>query len=65
MKAVLEFSIPEEAEAHMDAVKGTDWRCAYQDIIEQVRRYMKYGHSFKNADEALEEIRKALAANEP
>lgn len=54
MKATLEFNLPEEQEAHMDAINGTAWRSAYQDIRNQVRNSIKYGHSFKSPDEVLD-----------
>ena len=61
MKATLEFNLPEEQQEHADAIQGREWRAACQDTRMQIRNWLKYGHSFKTADEALEEVRKGIA----
>ena len=59
MIAKLEFTLPEEEQTHMDAVLGTRWRLAHEEAAQTIRNWMKYGHSFKTPDEALEAVRKA------
>lgn len=56
MKATLEFQLPEEAWEHQVALQGMDWWLAYLDIEKQVRDWVKYGHEFKSANEALEAV---------
>jgi len=61
MIAKLEFTLPDEAQEHQDALNGTNWRAAHGKASMIVRNWMKYGHSFNTPDEALEAVRKALA----
>jgi hypothetical protein len=60
MKAALVFTLPEENQEHLDAIHGTDWRLAHDQATQQVRNWMKYGHTFKTPEEALEAVRKEL-----
>lgn len=60
MKATLEFSLPDETQEHRDALDGTNWRLACDQVCEQIRQWLKYGHQFKTPDEALEAVRKEL-----
>lgn len=60
MKAALVFTLPEENQEHLDAVHGTDWRLAHDQVAQQVRNWLKYGYTFKTPEEALEAVRKAL-----
>ncbi len=57
MKATLEFDLPEEEEELHDALHGIDWKNAVWRIDQYLRDKLKYGHSFKSADEAMETIR--------
>lgn len=65
MKAILEFDLPVESEAHRDAVQGSDWRWAVQDIMDYLRANTK--HVDHTADEyrvyeaVREEIVRVLA----
>lgn len=65
MKAILEFDLPVESEAHRDAVQGSDWRWAVQDIMDYLRTNTK--HVDHTADEyrvyeaVREEIVRVLA----
>ena len=60
MKAILEFNLPEEQEAHYEAVNGSAFRYCLQELDEELRVWLKYGHEFKSAGEALEAARKHL-----
>jgi hypothetical protein len=42
-KAILEFNLPEETEAHEDALDGTALRGAAQDFSNYLRSIRKYG----------------------
>ena len=60
MKAHLEFELPEENCEFELAHHGMDFALTCQDIDEQLRHWLKYGHEFKAVDEALEAVRENL-----
>lgn len=60
MKAILEFNLPEEYYEHKSALQGANLRLIISNLDNMLRGYLKHGHSFKNADEALESIRANL-----
>ena len=60
MKAILEFDLPQETHNHHDALNGHKWRWACQDLREDIRNWLKHGHTFKTPDEALEAVREHL-----
>lgn len=51
MKAILEFSLPEEHHEHQDALQGSDWKRAVDDILKCIRQELKH------ADHSIEEYR--------
>lgn len=57
MKATLQFDLPEETVEHLDALHGWEWKLVYRELLDQLRAYEKRGHTFKNADECIEELR--------
>jgi hypothetical protein len=60
MKATLEFNLPEEREEHQVALDGQKWAGIACGMNEQLRSWMKHGHGFANAEQALDETRKLL-----
>jgi predicted DNA-binding protein len=60
MQATLSFNLPEESTEHLDALEGRDWKTVVYELNEQLRTYQKHGHSFKTADDLLEELRTIL-----
>jgi len=60
MKATLEFNLSEESDEHRIAVFAMEWALTCRDMDQELRRLLKYGNEFKDADEALEYIRKFL-----
>ena len=42
MKAILEFNLPEEHHEHQDALQGSTWKCAVDDIINYLRNETKH-----------------------
>jgi hypothetical protein len=60
MIAKLEFNLPEEEDQHRVALHGHAWRCVSEKMDEWLRGKIKYGHDFKDADEALYGARAAL-----
>ena len=49
MKAILEFSIPEDDDALTDARQGSDWKFAMGDLLNHLRGRIKHGDN--TADE--------------
>ena len=60
MKVILEFELPDEKNEFLLAVKGADyWNCLWE-LNQDCRTKTKYSHTFKDADEALEYVRKYI-----
>ncbi len=57
MKAVLEFSLPEEEEDFRIAVNATLFQQSLWDIDENLRLWLKHGHEFTDTADALQAIR--------
>jgi hypothetical protein len=58
MKATLEFDLPEDNCEFRLASRGMDWALVVHEIVNvRLRAWLKYGHEFKTADEALEAVR--------
>jgi len=59
MKAILEFNLdePEDVLSFARTNKAQDYFLALWDISEQLRSWDKHGHPFKDADDALSQIR--------
>ena len=60
MKAILEFNLPEETTEHLLAIHGADFSYVCQDLDEQIRSWLKYGHEFMTIEETLKAIRNKL-----
>jgi hypothetical protein len=60
MKATLEFTLPEDQQEHYDAINGSTFKYCLQEMDGQLRGWRKYGHQFKDAEEALEKAREYL-----
>jgi len=60
MKATLEFDMIQEREELENAIHGGDWKSVVGDFDQKLRGYLKYGHTFKDVDEALEKVREEL-----
>jgi len=59
-KVTITFNIPEEENELKLAQRGKDYYCVIHQTLQEIRSYLKYGHQFKTADEALEKIREIL-----
>ena len=59
MKGILEFNLdePDDMLSFTRANKAQDYFLALWDIGEQLRSWDKHGHPFKDADDALVQIR--------
>lgn len=60
MKAVLEFTLPDERHEHTLAVRAPDIWLAWCDLARELRSLDKYGHQYTDADEAVHCIRGML-----
>ena len=60
MKATLEYNLPEEQDLYISACQGVNIKNVVCDIDNAMRNWLKHGHSFKSADEALEKVRQML-----
>ena len=60
MKAILEFNLPEDQRAFEMANQAADMVAAIGHFEDMLRSYIKYGHNFKTANEAIEAIRALL-----
>ena len=60
MKAILEFNLPEDQRLFEMANQAPDMVAAIGHFEDKLRSYIKYGHGFKSADEALYSIRSLL-----
>ena len=60
MKAILEFNLPEDQRSFEMANQAVDMVAAIGHFEDKLRSYIKYGHEFKSADEALCAIRALL-----
>jgi hypothetical protein len=60
MKATLEYNLPEEQDLYVGACQGVNIKNVVCDIDNTMRNWLKHGHSFKSADEALEKVRQML-----
>lgn len=58
--ATLTFNLPEESEEHLCAVNALKWKSVVSSLDNCFREQLKYGHSFKTPDEALEKTRQTL-----
>lgn len=54
MQAILKFELPKDEEQLDVAIKATDLYLSLFDLDQKFREYLKHGHDFKTADEALE-----------
>lgn len=57
MKATLTYELPVEQHDFDCAIQGAELRYAMTEYAEQIRRWLKHGHEFKNADEAINAAR--------
>lgn len=59
-RGVLMFTLPSENNEWQIAVNAMDWALAVWDIQSELHKWLKYGHKFETADEAIEGVQKEL-----
>ena len=61
MKAILEFTLPEDTQEHQDALKGTDWKWAVDDLLDYLRNQIKHADNSAEEYRTFERVRDRLA----
>ena len=56
-KVIFEFNLPEEEREYEVASQSNKMQSFLWDYSQQLRAWYKYGHQFKDADDALDKIR--------
>jgi hypothetical protein len=56
-KVTFEFNLPEEEREYEVTSQATKMQNLLWDYSQQLRAWHKYGHTFKDADDALRKIR--------
>lgn len=56
MKAKLEFDLPEEQQEFDLCCKAGKLHSHLWDLTQKIRAWRKYGHSFEDVDELLDEL---------
>jgi hypothetical protein len=59
-EGILKFNLPEEDNEFKLACKGKDFYAAISMFDNALKTYCKYGHNFKDADNALDFVRQEL-----
>jgi len=60
MQVILEFDMPEDKDECTAASHGMDYALTCWDMDQKLRSWLKYGHKFESADDALEKCRDHL-----
>lgn len=60
MERIFKFDLPEEQTECHACEHAMDWSLLAEDMDNWLRNKLKYGHEFKDADEALEAARTFL-----
>jgi len=61
VKAILEFTLPEDTQEHQDALKGTDWKWAVDDLLNYLRNQIKHADNSAEEYRTFERVRDRLA----
>lgn len=57
MKSILQFNLPEDQREFDLAIQAPKTQSFLWDFSQQLRSWQKYGHQFKDADDAVAKIR--------
>jgi hypothetical protein len=57
MRANLQFNLPDDQREFDLAIQSPKTQSFVWDFSQQLRAWQKYGHQFKDADDALDKIR--------
>ena len=56
MKETLKFNLPDDYSDYIDAIHGSDYRRALDEILQMLRSRVKHGHNYENTEQALQEV---------
>ena len=59
-QGILKYNLSKETKEHLVAIHAMDWAMCLWDIDQDMRSWLKHGHTFQNADEAIERLREML-----
>lgn len=57
MKAILEFNLPEDRDAHTLSINASKYFCCLFELDQEMRNCLKYGHSYKDVEELAQYVR--------
>lgn len=60
MRAILAFRLPQEQEEFDNAVHGSDWRYAMQELDEYLRHDVKHGTRLETSEEIRQVLHRIL-----
>lgn len=61
MKAILEFTLPEESHEHRDALQGSEWKWAMDDVLNYLRSEIKHVNHTAEEYRILETVREKVS----
>jgi len=61
MKATIEFKLPEDEDAHLDALKGSDWKFAMDELLNYLRTQIKHGDNSVEEYRTFERVRERVS----
>lgn len=62
MKAILEFTLPEEQHEHQDAIQGSNWKWAVDDLLNYLRSEIKHVDHTAEEYRILEAVREKVSS---
>lgn len=65
MKAILEFTLPEESMEHEWALHGADYLRIVELVDERCRSWIKHGNDFKQPEELAQAVRDIIIEEKP
>jgi len=60
MKAILEFTLPDDSDSFKLSQRGSAYYSFLFDLDQKLRGWLKYGHEFKTPGEVMEKIREMI-----
>jgi hypothetical protein len=60
MKAILEFTLPEENHEHQDALQGSEWKWALTEVADYLRNQIKHADNSAEEYRTFERVRDRL-----
>ena len=62
MFATLQFALPDEQESFTEALDGTAWHAAMLDVLDELRRRVKYADLPEHEVKTIEAVRSMIYA---